>query len=219
MPTGVYERNPLSEEHRKKLSFIAKRNGFGKWMKGRHLSEETKTKIKKKLRKRSVIICKCGKCFYPKRKNSKYCSKKCGFKYKISPGSIYWKGKKLSDIHKQKLKEAKLKNPVRYWLGKKRQDLSKEKHFNWKGGVSFEPYAIDWDNKLKDEIRFRDNYTCKICGKKQKKVSHSVHHIDYNKKNCNINNLITLCVSCHIKTNFNRDYWIKYFEINEVGLV
>ncbi len=120
MPTGVYKRKPLSEEHKNKLSIIAKNKGFGRWMKGKKLSEETKTKIKKKLRKRSVIICKCGKCFYPKRKNSKYCSKKCGFKYKISPGSIYWKGKKLSDIHKQKLKEAKLKNPVRYWLGKKR---------------------------------------------------------------------------------------------------
>ena len=37
------------------------------------------------------------------------------------------------------------------------------------------------------------------------------HHIDYNKKNCSLNNLITLCRSCHMKTNTNRNYWINYF--------
>ncbi len=35
------------------------------------------------------------------------------------------------------------------------------------------------------------------------------NHIDYNKKNSNLNNLITLCGSCHTKTNTNRNYWIK----------
>ena len=37
------------------------------------------------------------------------------------------------------------------------------------------------------------------------------NHIDYDKKNCNSDNLITLCRSCHRKTNFNRENWIKYF--------
>lgn len=37
------------------------------------------------------------------------------------------------------------------------------------------------------------------------------NHIDYNKKNCNPKNLITLCRKCHSKTNSNRDYWINYF--------
>jgi len=39
----------------------------------------------------------------------------------------------------------------------------------------------------------------------------SVHHIDYNKQNCDDFNLITLCKSCHSKTGFNREYWIEYF--------
>jgi hypothetical protein len=30
--------------------------------------------------------------------------------------------------------------------------------------------------------------------------------------NCKDNNLITLCNSCHSKTNFNRDYWYSYFK-------
>ena len=38
------------------------------------------------------------------------------------------------------------------------------------------------------------------------------NHIDYNKLNCNPNNLISLCRKCHMKTNSNRDYWINYFK-------
>ena len=54
-------------------------------------------------------------------------------------------------------------------------------------------------------IRERDNYICQICSQ----YGNYVHHIDYNKTNCNPNNLITLCIKCHSKTNFNREYWIK----------
>ncbi|NQU99405.1 MAG: HNH endonuclease [Parcubacteria group bacterium] len=39
----------------------------------------------------------------------------------------------------------------------------------------------------------------------------SIHHIDYNKQNNNPNNLISLCRKCHVKTNFNRNYWKYYF--------
>ena len=38
------------------------------------------------------------------------------------------------------------------------------------------------------------------------------NHIDYNKKNCNSDNLITLCHNCHSKTNHNRNNWINYFK-------
>ena len=37
------------------------------------------------------------------------------------------------------------------------------------------------------------------------------NHIDYDKKNCNPENLITLCNHCNIKVNKNRDYWTKHF--------
>lgn len=55
------------------------------------------------------------------------------------------------------------------------------------------------------------------CGLHQDELSgrfkkHDVHHIDYNKFNCNPENLITLCKSCHVKTNHNRNYWINYFK-------
>jgi 5-methylcytosine-specific restriction endonuclease McrA len=39
-----------------------------------------------------------------------------------------------------------------------------------------------------------------------------IHHINYDKK-CNIpQNLISLCTSCHMKTNFNRQHWTKFFQ-------
>lgn len=46
-------------------------------------------------------------------------------------------------------------------------------------------------------------------------------NIDYDKKNNNSENLITLCRKCHGKTSskFNRDFWINYYkEIREVYL-
>ena len=58
----------------------------------------------------------------------------------------------------------------------------------------------------------RDNYVCKICSKA--KVN-DVHHIDYDKKNCNPSNLITLCHQCHSKTNYERNYWVNYFKNHE----
>ena len=149
--------------------------------------------------------------------------------------SLAHKGKPKSAEHKRKISEAKKTNPVKYWLGKKRSEESKikiskakmgvklseetkkkiseankgEKCYLWKGGISFEPYSVDWTRTLRRSIRERDRYTCQICGKEP---SVHCHHIDYNKKNCNSDNLITLCRSCHTKTNQNREYWIDYFK-------
>ena len=84
-----------------------------------------------------------------------------------------------------------------------------KEHLNWQGGKSFEPYTLDWTETLKRSIRERDHYTCQVCGKEP---AIHIHHIDYDKKNCNPINLITLCRSCHAKTNFDRNYWIKLFK-------
>jgi len=98
-----------------------------------------------------------------------------------------------------------------------------EKNPFWKGGVSFEPYGIEFNRELKNEIRKRDNFTCQECGiteeelKKQennrtKKLR--IHHIDYNKQNNSTFNLISLCVTCHNHTNhFNRKHWTDYFKM------
>lgn len=87
-------------------------------------------------------------------------------------------------------------------------------HF-WKGGISFEPYPINFNNSLKERIRKRDNYICQLCGIMEAELGRllDVHHIDYNKENTADNNLISLCRRCNAKVNTNREYWQTYFRI------
>lgn len=66
-------------------------------------------------------------------------------------------------------------------------------------------YPKEWTKELKEDIKKRDNYTCQNCGRTEKenfkkyKKKLSVHHIDMDKDNCEPNNLISLCTSCHMK--------------------
>ena len=88
----------------------------------------------------------------------------------------------------------------------------------WQGGKSFEPYDTKFDNIYKESIRKRDNYTCQLCGMKQKKhlklwkQKLHVHHIDYNKMNTQPKNNNSLCILCNGKVNKNREEWTKYFQ-------
>jgi hypothetical protein len=94
-----------------------------------------------------------------------------------------------------------------------REAHSGENHWNWQDGISKEPYSQEWDNYLKGQIRERDGYICQVCLKPQKGLKRKldIHHIDYDKKNCDSDNLISLCQSCHMKTNRNREQWQSVF--------
>ena len=87
-----------------------------------------------------------------------------------------------------------------------------ENNPNWKGGISFEPYPVEWKESLKEFIRERDGHICQICSVHQddywRKLD--VHHIDYDKDNLLETNLISLCSSCHTTTNGSRDFWYVY---------
>lgn len=65
-----------------------------------------------------------------------------------------------------------------------------------------------FNNELKRQVRKRDKDICQVCHKH----GQHVHHIDYNKCNISLNNLITLCHKCHTKTNHNRIVWKNYFQ-------
>lgn len=110
-------------------------------------------------------------------------------------------GKKLTEKHKNKLSK----------IAKKR---TRENNPNWKNGRSFEPYPLGWNKTFKEQIRYRDGYKCQLCGCGELENGQRlcVHHIDYNKDNLNLNNLLSLCRICHNRTNGNRDYWINYFK-------
>jgi hypothetical protein len=109
------------------------------------------------------------------------------------------------------------------WWGTKRcSDCSKkfmigEENPNWRGGIGRDGYPYEFSDELKYEIRKRDNFTCQFCGlpsnehfRGKEIINLYIHHIDYNKFNCDKNNLISLCLKCHLKTNGNRDYWYAY---------
>lgn len=91
--------------------------------------------------------------------------------------------------------------------------FSGENHWNWKGGISCEPYCQDWTKEFKEYIKERDDYKClnPYCNSKNS-GDLTVHHIDYNKKLCGPENLITICRSCNAKANFYRNWhkaWYK----------
>jgi len=96
-------------------------------------------------------------------------------------------------------------------------NTSKDKNGRWLGGISKLPYAFEFTKELKELIRKRDKYTCQLCNKSQNKELKdlkrklSIHHINYNKQNCEEDNLITLCQKCNSKVNTERDYWYSYF--------
>jgi 5-methylcytosine-specific restriction endonuclease McrA len=90
-------------------------------------------------------------------------------------------------------------------------------HPNWIDGRSYIDYPTEFNKSLKNKIRKRDNYQCQNCNITEKEHlllmnwSLTVHHIDYNRLNSNITNLITLCHQCNIRANYKRTYWQTHY--------
>jgi len=85
---------------------------------------------------------------------------------------------------------------------KKMSDSHKgSKNPRWNGGDG--EYPPTFTKALRKAIKERDCYTCKICGKHGKNVCLHVHHIDEDKSNSTVENLVTLCVPCHTKITKN----------------
>ncbi len=84
---------------------------------------------------------------------------------------------------------------------------------NYRNGLSLTKYGDGFNDTLRENIRIRDKYICQECGCSQleNKFKLDIHHIDYNKKNNNEANLISLCRKCHMKTNFKRNDWTNYY--------
>ncbi len=72
----------------------------------------------------------------------------------------------------------------------------------WMGGTSFYPYPPEFNTLLRQTVFKRDEFTCQLCGAmpEESKELHP-HHKDYDKDNCDPDNLVTLCHGCHSKTN------------------
>jgi len=128
----------------------------------------------------------CGKRFYRKlyhlkRSKNHYCSPECHAKSK--------KGK----IPKN-LEMARANSPIK----------SGKDNINWKGGIP-RPYPKEWTGSLHYKVWQRDKNKCRICGKVGKKRSDLIiHHKDFTKNNCGIDNLELLCRSCHMKVHWRQ---------------
>ncbi len=145
----------------------------------------------------------CKDCGKKVTKEAKRCLA-CEMKYKWDAGIINWTGKKRPNQSKRMA----INNPMKGKTG--------NKHPNWiENKIRF--YPLGWTKTFKEQIRYRDHYKCQICGCPEIENGRrlDVYHIDYDKENLDVNNLISLCHSCHMKTNTNRDYWTNYFNIQK----
>lgn len=89
--------------------------------------------------------------------------------------------------------------------------LRNENSPHWKGGTSYEPYCIKFNDDIKEMIRIEHDRTCFMCKEQElEKEKLSIHHVDYQKsQGCKGLkwSLIPMHNKCHIRTNHNRWYW------------
>ncbi len=149
---------------------------------------------------------KCKNCNEPflGRREEEFCDKSCAKSGENHPNY----GRECSEETIQKMREAHTgKQFSEETIQKMREAQLGEKHHNWKGGISCEPYCDVWlDKEFKESIKERDGYQClnPVCSKESEILC--VHHINYNKKDCRPFNLITLCNSCNVKANSDREW-------------
>lgn len=210
---------------------------------GRVMSDKQKSKIAKTLTKSKpeAKLCECGcgeyakpgdrfiynhhlrgvnfhknsqtkvkKNYKPKQKSEpKLCGCGCGF-YAL-PGNDYiaghqTRGKKPSQEHIAKI----IKTKTGLCCG--------ENNPNWRGGLSFDPYCKEFNEKLKRQIRDNYNncdyisglsdYVCNVINNKVQKLD--VHHVDSNKnQGCDEVEwqLVPLSRRNHMRMNGNTQFW------------
>ncbi|KKP93137.1 MAG: hypothetical protein UR98_C0009G0015 [Parcubacteria group bacterium GW2011_GWA1_36_12] len=145
-----------------------------------------------------IVNCeKCKKEFYAKPSWlkigwGKYCSPKChheGLKRGkfiacFICGKKTWKAPKQIS-HSKSGKFFCSKSCQTLWRNKEFRGV---RHHNWKGGENILHKSLLIENHVKP--------VCKLCSCKDERVL-AVHHLDKNRKNNNVKNLIFLCQNCH----------------------
>lgn len=173
-----------------------------------------------KFKRRNIPLCACG------------CGKRTKQNYHNTRWNKYIKGhenknRRASNETRRKMSIAATgkRNPN---YGKPRSEETKNKiskarmgqftgnnNPNWREGISCEPYCDIWlDQGYKQSIKDRDNNECQNpdCRKNCNHMTLCLHHINYNKKDCPPKNLITLCISCNARANFNREICTDFYQ-------
>lgn len=128
------------------------------------------------------------------KKTQKYCSQECRNKHRKNQTAVEvscaWCSKKLSRVP---CKLSKSKSGL-YFCNRQ----CKEKAQSLSGGISeiMPPHYGNGIEKYRDKFSIDELY-CRRCGYKEFISSVQVHHIDEDRTNNNITNLIPLCANCH----------------------
>jgi hypothetical protein len=82
---------------------------------------------------------------------------------------------------------------------------------NWRGGMSRLPYPWNFRSVVSKAIIERDGGVCQnpSCAGLDERMT--AHHINYDKQDCDENNLIALCSACNSRANFGRDKWREFY--------
>jgi hypothetical protein len=160
----------------------------------------------------------CVECGYPHlntRIDALYCTHECmgkseSFKLQMSIKCKTIQHKPFTDEHKNNISKCRMGI---IFTDEHKNNISKaqmrEKNHFWKGGITYNPYCIVWsDREWKHYLKYtRDGGKCwsPYCnGNHLDKLT--LHHINYNKKDCDSDNLITLCTSCNSRANKDREW-------------
>jgi len=218
-----------SEETKKKQSEAKK--GIKNFYFGKHRTEETKRKISKS-NKGKISIVKNYEILIKSVSPLKKCGCGCNVFTKWNKRKQQWsdylnghsrRNKAHSEETKKRLSIVRTGRPsnrkgeimsqeTRILISCTKLNLSRNE---WKGFANAQSYCDAWkDKEYKEDIRKRDDCKCKNpdCNYISTNKVLDIHHIDYNRKNCAPDNLITLCRSCNTKANYKREYWQEYYQ-------
>ena len=212
------KRKKLSESHKNKIRKSLR--GRIPWNKGLTKDIDKRVKEKADRAKENKKVLRASRLNFKKASESNI-----GRRH-----SIEWRKKQSDGLkrYKRTKKHQRKITEARRGLGlsdktKEKMSIARRgnKNPNFNNWSSREPYDKKWTKELKEKVKRRDGYICQFpsCKKteeEERKVDGLkrgliVHHIDYNKKNCKMDNLITICRVHNSIVNYNRKYWTEFF--------
>lgn len=157
-----------------------------------------------------IVSCKvCSRGFYvkPNRINrgwGKYCSKQCNYEDQKTGRSFACHT--CGQLSYKSLKDQVKSKSGKYFCSKSCQTIWRnsvytgKSHSNWRGGQSA------YRNIL---LRAKIDHVCSRCKNRDTRIL-IVHHIDRNRKNNSVSNLMWLCHNCHYLVHHYGDEGKKF---------